>query len=44
MTPPSCALRVAPAHHEGFIQVAKTHFEVSAILSVYDRLAQWVSA
>jgi DNA-binding transcriptional MerR regulator len=42
--PAELALRVEPAHHEAFIQVAKTHFEVPAILSVYDRLAQWVSA
>jgi hypothetical protein len=35
---------VEPAHHEAFIQVTKVHFEVPAILSVYDQLAQWVLA
>jgi DNA-binding transcriptional MerR regulator len=42
--PAELALRVEPAHHEAFIQVTKIHFEVPAILSVYDQLAQWVSA
>lgn len=35
---------VEPAHQEAFIQVTKVHFEVPAILSVYDQLARWVSA
>jgi DNA-binding transcriptional MerR regulator len=42
--PAELAWRVEPAHHEAFIQVTKLHFEVPAILSVYDQLAQWVSA
>lgn len=42
--PAELAWRVEPAHHEAFIQVTKAHFEVPAILSVYDQLAQWVSA
>jgi DNA-binding transcriptional MerR regulator len=42
--PPDLAWRVEPAHHEAFIQVAKVHFEVPAIVSVYDQLARWVSA
>jgi len=42
--PAELAWRVEPAHREAFIQVTKAHFEVPAILSVYDQLAQWVSA
>ena len=42
--PAELAWRVEPAHHEAFIQVTKVHFEVPAILSVYDQLAQWASA
>jgi DNA-binding transcriptional MerR regulator len=38
------AWRVEPAHHEAFIQVSKVHFEVPAILSVYDQLDRWISA
>lgn len=42
--PAELAWRTEPAHHEAFIQVTKVHFEVPAILSVYDQLARWVSA
>jgi DNA-binding transcriptional MerR regulator len=42
--PAELAWRVERAHHEAFIQVTKVHFEVPAILSVYDQLEQWVSA
>jgi hypothetical protein len=42
--PAELAWRVEPAHHEAFIRVTKVHFEVPAILSVYDQLAQWVAA
>lgn len=42
--PAELAWRVEPAHHEAFIQVTKVHFEVPAIFSVYDQLAQWVCA
>ncbi|SRR5712691_680463 len=42
--PAELAWRTEPAHHEAFIQVRKVHFEVPAILSVYDQLARWVSA
>jgi hypothetical protein len=38
------AWRVEAAHHEAFIQVTKIHFEVPAILSVYDQLARWIAA
>jgi DNA-binding transcriptional MerR regulator len=38
------AWRVDPSHHEAFIQVTKAHFEVPAILSIYDQLAHWISA
>jgi hypothetical protein len=38
------AWRAEPARHEAFIQVTKAHFEVPAIMSVYDQLAQWVSS
>lgn len=37
------AWRVEPAHHEAFIQVSRVHFEVPAILSVYDQLDRWIS-
>jgi hypothetical protein len=37
------AWRVEPAHHEAFIQVTNAHFEVPAILSIYDQLARWIS-
>jgi DNA-binding transcriptional MerR regulator len=42
--PAELAWRVEPAHQEAFIQVTKVHFEVPAILSVYDELARWVGA
>jgi hypothetical protein len=42
--PAELAWRIEPAHHEAFIQVTKVLFEVPAILSVYDQLAQWASA
>jgi len=42
--PAELAWRVEPAHHEAFIQVTKVHFEVPAILSVYDQLTQWTAA
>ncbi|HWF81046.1 MAG TPA: MerR family transcriptional regulator [Streptosporangiaceae bacterium] len=42
--PAELAWRVEPAHHEAFIEVTKVHFEVPAILSIYDQLARWVSA
>jgi len=42
--PAELAWRTEPAHHEAFIPVTKVHFEVPAILSVYDQLARWVSA
>jgi DNA-binding transcriptional MerR regulator len=42
--PSEVAWRVEAAHREAFIQVTKIHFEVPAILSVYDQLARWVSA
>lgn len=42
--PQELAWRVEPAHEEAFIGVTKVHFEVPAILSVYDQLASWVSA
>jgi DNA-binding transcriptional MerR regulator len=38
------AWRVEPAHHEAFIQVTKVHFEVPAILSIYDQLERWIVA
>jgi DNA-binding transcriptional MerR regulator len=41
--PAELAWRVEPAHYEAFIQVTKIHFEVPAILSVYDQLTRWVS-
>ena len=40
--PAALACRVEPAHDEAFIEVTKVHFEVPAILSVYDQLTQWV--
>lgn len=42
--PAELAWRIEPAHHEVFIRVTKVHFEVPAILSVYDQLARWASA
>lgn len=42
--PAELAWRVEPAHYEAFIQVTKAHFEVPAILSVYDQLSRWLSA
>ncbi len=39
--PSELAWRVEPEHHEAFIQVTKVHFEVPAILSVYDQLTRW---
>jgi DNA-binding transcriptional MerR regulator len=41
--PVELAWRVEPAHHEAFVQVSRAHFEVPAILSVYDQLARWTS-
>jgi DNA-binding transcriptional MerR regulator len=38
------AWRVEPAHHEAFIRVTKVHFEVPAILSIYDQLERWIAA
>ncbi len=38
------AWRVEPAHREAFIEVSKVHFEVPAILTVYDQLNRWLSA
>jgi DNA-binding transcriptional MerR regulator len=40
--PSELAWRVEPEHHEAFIHVTKVHFEVPAILSVYDQLTRWV--
>jgi hypothetical protein len=42
--PAELAWRVEAAHREAFIPVAKAHFEIPAILSIYDQLARWVSA
>jgi len=42
--PAELAWRVEPAHHEAFVEVTRVHFEVPAILSVYDQLERWVSA
>lgn len=42
--PAELAWRAEPAHHEAFIQVTKAHFEVPAILSVYDQLTRWAEA
>lgn len=42
--PAELAWRIEPEHHEAFIQVTNVHFEVPAILSIYDQLARWVSA
>jgi hypothetical protein len=42
--PAELAWRVEAAHREAFIPVARAHFEIPAILSVYDQLARWVSA
>lgn len=42
--PAELAWRVEAAHWEAFIPVAKAHFEIPAILSIYDQLARWVSA
>jgi DNA-binding transcriptional MerR regulator len=39
---PGAAGRVEPAHREAYIPVVKGHFEVPAILSVYDAAARWV--
>lgn len=41
--PEELAWRVEPAHHEAFIPVTRVHFEVPAILSVYDQLTRWVA-
>ena len=41
--PAELAWRVEPAHREAFIPVAKAHFEIPAILSIYDQLARWAS-
>jgi DNA-binding transcriptional MerR regulator len=40
--PTELAWRVEPAHHEAFIEVTRVHFEVPAIVSVYDQLTRWV--
>jgi len=42
--PAELAWRVEAAHREAFIPVARAHFEIPAILSIYDQLARWVSA
>jgi DNA-binding transcriptional MerR regulator len=42
--PAELAWRVEPAHREAFIPVTRTHFEIPAIWSVYDRLARWAAA
>jgi DNA-binding transcriptional MerR regulator len=42
--PSELAWRVEPAHREAFIRVTKVHFEVPAILSIYDQLERWVGA
>jgi len=42
--PAELAWRVEPAHLEAFISVTRTHFEIPAIWSIYDRLARWVAA
>jgi DNA-binding transcriptional MerR regulator len=42
--PAEPAWRVEPAHREAFIPVTRTHFEVPAIWSIYDRLARWAAA
>lgn len=42
--PGELAWRVEPAHWEAFIPVAKAHFEIPAVLSVYDQLARWTQA
>jgi DNA-binding transcriptional MerR regulator len=39
---PEAAGRVEPAHREAYIPVAKGHFEVPQILSVYDAAGRWV--
>jgi DNA-binding transcriptional MerR regulator len=38
------AWRAERAHHEAFIQVTKIHFEIPAILSIYDQLERWIAA
>ena len=42
--PAELAWRVEPAHREAYIPVTRTHFEIPAIWSIYDRLARWVAA
>jgi DNA-binding transcriptional MerR regulator len=42
--PTELACRVEAGHREAFIQVTKAHFEIPAILSIYDQLERWVSA
>lgn len=42
--PAELAWRVEPAHREAFIPVTKMHFELPAILSIYDQLERWVTA
>ncbi len=42
--PAELAWRAEPAHREAFIPVTRTHFEIPAIWSIYDRLAHWVAA
>lgn len=41
--PAELAWRTEPAHREAFIPVTRTHFEIPAILSVYDQLARWAA-
>ena len=38
------AWRIEATHREAFIPVTRAHFEIPAILSIYDQLARWVSA
>jgi hypothetical protein len=42
--PAELAWRVEPEHREAFISVTRTHFEIPAIWSIYDRLARWVAS
>jgi len=39
---PEAAVRVEPAHREAYIPVARGHFEMPLILSVYDAAGRWV--
>jgi hypothetical protein len=42
--PAELAWRAEPAHREAFIPATRTHFEIPAIWSIYDRLARWAAA